>query len=156
MSAIRVDFYLLKTNDYQTRLHFICRLIEKIYFQHHKLFAYCQTQDLANELDETLWTFRPDCFIPHNLQGEGPFPPPPVQIGIEPPSKHFHNLLLNLTSCVPTFSTQFQRIIEVIYEDEQTKILGRERYRNYQSHGYTLHMHPIEDTLLKESTCDTA
>lgn len=152
---MRVDFYLLKTEDPQMKLHFICRLIEKIYLSNHKLFAYCQTQDLAHELDETLWTFRPDCFIPHHLQGEGPFPPAPVQIGIDFPSKHFNEVLLNLTSSVPSFSTQFQRIVEVIYEDEQVKTLGRERYRNYQSHGYALRMHTIEHNSLIGESCDT-
>jgi DNA polymerase-3 subunit chi len=154
MQTKRVDFYILSTTDVNEHLLFLCKFIEKIYLKNHKLFAYCDTETQAHQLDEFLWTFRADSFIPHHLQDDGPTPPPPIQIGTKPPSKQFRDLLLNQTPTYPDFSLQFQRVIEVIYEDEQIKQTGREKYRAYQSQGWAVFTHKID--VSKEIARDTA
>lgn len=151
----KVDFYILNTSANEARLLFLCRLIEKAYLTKHRLFAYCEDKHRAEELDERLWTFQPESFIPHHLQGEGPTPPPPIQIGINTPASPFHDILLNLTPSVPEFYYRFKRVIEVIDEVPEAKILGRTRYRSYQTQGCVIQTHHI-DLLktFKEPACD--
>ena len=42
------------------------------YRQNQRVFIYTQDQQSAHDIDEMLWAFDPDSFVPHNLIGEGP------------------------------------------------------------------------------------
>lgn len=80
MPLIRVDFYLLASDQPDARWLVACRLLEKAYAKGHKVYVLCNNKQDAELLDELLWTFKEDSFIPHNLQGEGPEPPPPSKL----------------------------------------------------------------------------
>lgn len=141
--TIQVDFYLISGNDDLARYRFACLLIEKAYAKQCRLYAHCASLQGAHLLDELLWTFQEDSFIPHNLCGEGPTPPPAIQIGCSEAPPHHRDILLNLTSTIPTFHEKFRRIIEIIPEDPDAKIAARENYRDYRSKGYNLQSHKI-------------
>lgn len=143
MPSLRIDFYLLEQNEPQARWLIACRLIEKAYIRGHTVYVYCDNQNDAETIDELLWTFKEESFIPHNLQGEGPKPPPPVQIGFEE-SKGFNDILLNLSSTIPEFHRRFKRVMEIVPGNEQAKTLSREHYRQYRALGYELFTHPIK------------
>ncbi|WP_028387705.1 DNA polymerase III subunit chi [Legionella fairfieldensis] len=143
MPPIRVDFYLLKSNQAQARLLLICRLLEKAYLRGHRIFVYCDNQKDAEELDELLWTFKDNSFIPHNLQGEGPEPPPPIQIGYSNEPRGFDDILFNLSAEVPSFYSRFRRIIEIVLNEETAKKSSRAHYREYRAKQCELQTHEI-------------
>jgi DNA polymerase-3 subunit chi len=140
---MRVDFYLLTDPEPAAFWLLTCRLIEKAYCRGHRVFVLCQNQQDAFHLDELLWTYKDDSFIPHNLQGEGPEPPPPVQIGFQGEPRGFNDILITLTDSIPVFYPRFKRVIELIAASEEAKILSRQHYRDYRAHGCELHMHTI-------------
>lgn len=143
MSSVRVDFYLLAKGSEQAQVLLACRLLEKAYIRGHRVFVYCKNQQEAETLDELLWTFKDNSFIPHNLQGEGPEPPPPIQIGYKEEPRGFNDILLNLHSEIPSFYSRFKRIIEIISNDESEKEQGRNRYREYRLKQCELQTHEI-------------
>ena len=136
----RVDFYLISD---PTPSLVACRLIEKAYQQGHRIFVYCNNQEEAEHLDELLWHYKDESFIPHHLQGEGPEPPPPVQIGYGAEPRGFNDVLLNLADTMPLFVSRFRRIIEIVTADETAKEISREHYRDYRSKRYELHTHVV-------------
>lgn len=140
----RVDFYLLADSDKESYWRLACRLLEKAYLRGHRVFVFCNNQEDAKLLDELLWTFRDDCFIPHNLQGEGPKPPPAVQIGHQEPNNGFNDILLNLTDDIPPFYVQFRRVMELVSSDEVARESSRNRYREYRQKHCALHTHQLE------------
>lgn len=144
MPVTRVDFYLLSSDKPQDRWLIACRLIEKAYLRGHKIFVYCNNKQDAELLDELLWTFKDDSFIPHNLQGEGPEPPPPIQIGYDKEPRGFNDILLNLAAHISPFMARFKRTIEIVSDDLAQKEQCRAHYKEYKSKGYDLHTHPIE------------
>ena len=144
MSPIRVDFYLLSSNEQQAFWLLACRLLEKAYLRGHRIFVLCNNQKDAENLDELLWTFKDNSFIPHNLQGEGPEPPPAVQIGYKEEPRGFNDILLNLAEEIPTFYTRFRRIMEIVANEEEAKKLSRARYREYRSKLCELQTHNID------------
>lgn len=146
MSPVRVDFYLLPSEQPHHRWLFACRLIEKAYKKNHKIYIHCANQQDAELLDELLWTFKEDSFIPHNLQGEGPEPPPPVQIGFEKEPRGFNDLLINLASDVPSYYFKFKRVIELVSNDMNEKEQSRSHYKFYRSQQCELYTHPIESS----------
>ncbi|HEX2549875.1 MAG TPA: DNA polymerase III subunit chi, partial [Gammaproteobacteria bacterium] len=93
----KIDFYLLQESGAHDRLNFACRLIEKIYKQKHRIFIYVSNIKEAHDIDERLWTYREDSFLPHHIQGEGPNPPPPIQIGFSEAPLNERDILLNLS-----------------------------------------------------------
>ncbi|MGC1181538.1 DNA polymerase III subunit chi [Legionella sp.] len=144
MPPIRVDFYLLESDQNQARWLITCRLLEKAYIRGHRVYVFCNNQEHAELIDELLWTFKDDSFIPHNLQGEGPEPPPPIQIGCANNPRGFNDILLNLTPQIPPFYAQFKRVIELVINTESEKELGRAKYREYRAKSCELLTHQIK------------
>ena len=141
---MRVDFYLLSNNQPQAGWLIVCRLLEKAYLRKHRIFVYCENQSDAMLLDELLWTYKDDSFIPHNLQGEGPEPPPAVQIGYNAEPRGFNDILINMASTIPPFHTRFRRIMEIVLDNDAAKEISRQHYRDYRAKGFDLHTHPID------------
>jgi DNA polymerase-3 subunit chi len=141
MLPIHVDFYLLQSEEPEASLLAACELVEKLYSEGHRVFIHCNTQQEAEHLDELLWTYQEESFIPHNLQGEGPEPPPPVQLGFGKEPRGFNDILLNMALEVPSFSVKFKRIIELVPSLETEKERSRSRYKEYKSKGFLLQTH---------------
>ncbi len=141
---MRVDFYLLDNTEPQAAPLVACRLIEKAYQRGHKVFVFCEDAQAAAHLDELLWTYKDDSFIPHHLQGEGPKPPPAVQIGYGPEPLGFNDILLNMAPNIPFFYTRFRRVMEVVLNEDSAKEISRAHYREYRNKRCELHTHPIE------------
>jgi DNA polymerase-3 subunit chi len=140
---MRIDFYLLESNQPDALWLVACRLLEKAYLAKHRVFVFCNNQQEAEKLDELLWTFKKDSFIPHNLQGEGPEPPPPIQIGFSQESRGFNDILLNMSSRIPPFYSKFKRIMEIVPAEEAGKIVSREHYKSYRAQGHNIQTHPV-------------
>ena len=156
MSSTRVDFYLLPPEETASdsdnvntapindrKAFFACRLIEQAYLRGHKMFVYCNNKQDAERLDELLWTFKEDSFIPHNLQGEGPDAPPPIQLGYDQEPQGFSDILLNLADTIPVFFRRFQRVMEIVPHEEKAKELSRLHYQTYRAKGCLLKTHQL-------------
>lgn len=143
MSPIRIDFYLLNSPEDNDRWLLACRLLEKAYLRGHRVFVFCGSQQEAHRIDELLWTFKDNSFIPHNLQGEGPEPPPPVQIGYQTEPRGFNDILLNLSHEIPAFYSRFRRIMEIVINDDIAKDFSRKHYREYRARQCEIHTHEI-------------
>ena len=122
---MRIDFYLLNEAAPEALWLTACRLLEKAYLKKHQVFVYCAHQQDAEHLDELLWTFKPDSFIPHHIQGEGPEPPPPIQIGYSQEPRGFNDILFNLSP------------------DEAAKTISRDHFREYRKKGFEPQTHNI-------------
>lgn len=141
---MQVDFYLLSTPTEQSRDSFICKLVEKIYRQRHTIHVHCKDRQETHRLDELLWTFSDISFIPHNVLGEGPATPPPVQLGFDGTPKH-RDILINLCTTIPIFYHSFQRILEIVPQDEALQTAARERYQFYKTQNCALKTHKIQN-----------
>ncbi len=141
MINTQVMFYLLdketSANKLQLALVQSCFQAAYFYRQHQRVFIYCQDQQQAHQIDELLWSFEPDSFVPHNLPGEGPKQGAAVEISWQPPTNR-RPVLINLTSTVPTFAHQFSQIVDFVPSDEQLKQSARERFKGYRQLGFTV------------------
>ena len=113
-----------------------CQLCAAMYRQNLKVFVYCTNQQDAEQVDEVLWQFDAQSFVPHNLVGEGPARGAPVEISWLPP-KNNRQVLINLTSTVPAFVQKFSQIIEFVPQAESDKDIARQKYKHYRQLGVT-------------------
>lgn len=137
----KIDFYILPEDNC---LQLACKLIEKAYKNRHRVYIHTENETVAHQLDELLWTYKEESFIPHNLYGEGPDPAPPIQIGFaSTPEKH-RDILINLSNDIPVFYKQFARIMELVPNSPSIQERARENYRIYRSNGYDIQTHKLQ------------
>lgn len=140
--ATRVDFYVLQSDDPAQRRITACRLIEKIYRQGLSIFVTLDTEDEAKQFDDLLWTFRQGSFVPHEAYdpqgGQAP-----VLIGFGGMAPGGQDVLLNFGGMMPKGHDEYPRIAEIVDQDPDVRLAGRNRYRQYQASGMELQTHQI-------------
>jgi DNA polymerase-3 subunit chi len=142
----QVMFYLLddeakqkeegaEVSDTSSALYHACLQASYFYRQNQRVFIYTQDKYQAEQIDELLWAFESDSFVPHNLVGEGPKQGAVVEIGYQPPRGR-RPVLINLTTTVPDFANQFQFIVDFVPSDETLKQQARERFKTCRQWGF--------------------
>ncbi len=130
----KVDFYTGSTDKLRTA----CQLSHKA--MQSGLCTVISVPDAATTeaLDKLLWHYPATAFIPHCFSDASESEHMPVVLNHGGDKFPHHNLLISLHSeCVPFFS-RFDRVIEIISNDEEDSRLGRERYKFYRDRGYEL------------------
>lgn len=132
----KVDFYVLPDATSEARWLFACKLAEKVQRLGMKVLIVTDTEAEARQLDELLWTFKPESFVPHQLINGGK--PAPVEITFTDQAGEHQGLLLNLSNNIPGWFSRFERISEVVIQDPHALATSRERYSFYKSRGYPI------------------
>jgi len=147
----QVMFYLLndeKSNDDSTDVktnaeadntssafYHACLQASHFYRQNQRVFIYTQDQQSAEQIDELLWAFDSDSFVPHNLVGEGPKQGAVVEISHQAPQGR-RPVLINLTSTMPDFANQYQFIVDFVPSEATLKQRARERFKTCRQWGF--------------------
>ena len=137
----RIDFYLLTSEQPAKRLDYACRLAHKAWQKGHHVYLHCQNEPAAEQLDQLLWSFREEAFLPHALNGDEAGEPVVCGYG-EDPGEHT-DLLINLSDSTPGFFSRFARLAEIVVEHDAVRVPARARFRFYRERGYPLHSHQI-------------
>lgn len=123
------------TVDVNSVLYQACLQASYFYRQGQRVFIYSEDQAGAEAIDEMLWAFDTDSFVPHNLAGEGPKQGSAVEISFNPP-KSRRAVLINLTRAMPTFANQFSLIVDFVPTDATLKQQARERFKTCRQWGF--------------------
>lgn len=136
----RVDFYVLQKTDINDRWAFASRLINKVASQGHHITVMFKDQEEARKFDEYLWHDKPESFIPHTLQGnlDDEYP---IILCHDTIPKHHHNVMVNLGLDISQEFSRYQRLLEIIIQQDDILTATRKNYKMYQSRGYETHMH---------------
>jgi len=141
---MQVDFYVLPTSQVAARYHFACRLAETAWRHRHRVHLHVESADIAQQLDQLLWGFRADAFLPHRLAAEAG-PEAPVLIGWQPEHATApEGLLINLAAPVPACAPRFPRVAEIVVQSPAILASTREHWRWYQQQGHRPTKHDIE------------
>lgn len=143
-----VDFYLLNTLIYEDVYRFICRLIDKAYLLKKRIYVQVNSHEEGQRLDELLWTFRDISFIPHSyLEVNSAIDPLlSVNIATNKPCELDVEILFNLSHDVPSYFSEFSRIIEVVSAEKENKNQSRQKYKFYQAQNCQLTTHNINSS----------
>ncbi len=141
----RIDFYVLSTGDAHSRRVLACRLAEKATKQGLTVFLYTASEEEERVLDDLLWTFRQGSFVAHErldisaVQIEAP-----VLIGHRAAPQPAKDVLINLSPETPPDLDRFERLIEIVDQDDTIRQAGRRRYRFYKDRGHTVQTHRLD------------
>lgn len=147
----RIDFYVLPELRLDAREHFAARLAAKAFRQGHRsLIQVAFDADIAR-LSTLLWEEPRNAFLGHEpLGATGIDNRAPVVLAtgralaqMDPAALPLNDLLINLELEIPARFAAFDRVAEIVCQDETVRNAGRTSYRFYRERGYPLHHHDI-------------
>lgn len=138
----RADFYLIdKPRFREDPLLLVCELAKRAFASTQPALILARSLDQAEELDEKLWAFDENAFVPHQIAGDDDdevtavlIVPPDVRVADRP-------LVINLRDdCAPGL---FERVLEVVPADEAMRTGSRERWKTYRQAGFEVSKHDM-------------
>lgn len=146
----RVDFYVLPDLRLDARELFAGRLAVRAFRAGMQSLIQVADDAAATRLDESLWQQPDGAFLPHVRLGSPLAARTPVTVAtaeeleaLAPEALPVHDLLINLQFEIPTRFAAFDRVAEIVCQDETVRAAGRANYRFYRQRGYPLHHHDL-------------
>ena len=138
----QVDFYVRPETSPDALERFACRLVEKVWQRGHRVLVLAPSETDARRIDDLLWTFREESFVPHRRLGAGD-PPAAEPVVVATPGvwRDALDVLLNLTPSVPDEAARAARVAEIVPAAGTGRDSGRARYREYRDRGFELRTH---------------
>jgi DNA polymerase-3 subunit chi len=138
----RADFYLIDKPRFREQpLLLVCELAKRAYASQQPTLVLARDFEQAEAIDELLWAFDEEAFLPHQLAGDDDdantailIVPPGVETADRP-------LVINLREqCAPG---QYQRVLEVVAADPAERDGSRLRWRDYLRQGFEVSKHDM-------------
>lgn len=134
-----IDFHILQDASVEARWLYVCRFIEKVERLGHSILVVVDTEHEAHELDDLLWSFKPESFIAHQIIGGDE--DAKVEITFTSEAAAHHDVLINLSSQIPEYFSRFARLAEIVIQEPKILENTREHYRFYKQRGYPITQH---------------
>lgn len=131
----RIDFH----SHIVDKIAYACRLVRKARASNRRIMLLAKNSDERESINQALWTFSAQDFLPHVLAEDPLAPQTPVVLTIQDASEFpHHEVLINLSAATPAHFARFERMIEIIGCDGTEVASGRERWLFYKNRGYAL------------------
>ncbi len=139
----RADFYLIAKDRFKAEpLRLVCELVRKAYDANLWTLVLARDAAQAEELDELLWAFDDDAYIPHQVAGtDDEDELTPVLIAAPDTDAPLRPLVINLRDGAVDGS--FERVLEVVPADESARGPLRERWTQYKARGLEVNKHDM-------------
>ncbi|MEY4677023.1 MAG: hypothetical protein RLZZ470_1530 [Pseudomonadota bacterium] len=129
------------------KIQYACRLLRKACATSAKVVV-VGAHDAMAALDAALWTFSPTAFVPHCradaqtliLQNTPVMLMDADQVNNDWPH---HQVLVNLGNDLVVGFESFEKVIEVVTQEDQDKSQARLRWKHYADRGYPLVRHDL-------------
>lgn len=138
----QVDFYVMSGGGLDDSLTVACRLAEKA-VRRGNVYMHTADEQQTQLLDEKLWSFRSESFLPHEVAADSA-PQEAIVIGHHMPPADFSDVLINLSLEIPDFHGRFMRLLEVVPAEHSAREACRENYAFYRDRGYPLNKLDID------------
>lgn len=140
----RADFYLIAKPRFRDEpLLLVCELAKKALAAGQPMLVLARDMAQAEQLDDLMWSFDPDAYVPHAIAGAGPDEDDPADadeadVLIAPPEADvpLRPLVLNLRD--GAVEGAFERVLEVVPADPAARGPLRERWTAYKARGLEL------------------
>ena len=138
----RADFYLVaKPRFREEPLRLVCELARKAHDAGQSILLLARDREQAEALDDLLWSFDPDAYIPHQIAGDEEDELTPVLIVPPDMDLPLRPLVLNLRDEV--VQGDFERVLEVVPADDSAREPLRERWKQYKARGLDVNKHDM-------------
>ena len=130
----RADFYLIAKPRFRADpLLLVCELAKRAFANGQSDLILARSLEQAELLDEKMWEFDADAFVPHQIAGDEDDAITPVLIVPPGVSTPHRALVINLRDEAVTGT--FERVLEVVSDDAAQRAGSRERWKAYKAAG---------------------
>ncbi|MES2370698.1 MAG: DNA polymerase III subunit chi [Pseudomonadota bacterium] len=134
-----ITFYTFADNP----LDVARRVATKAIGQGKQVMIYAPDAAVADAIDRLLWTTPALGFVPHCRDRDARANETPILIGTDADALRQADVMINLHHEQPPAFARFERLAEIVGQDESGREQGRARYRFYQTRGYALKTHDL-------------
>ena len=138
----KVDFYTGSTD----KLRAACQLSHKAMQNGVRVILSSPDASTSEALDKLLWHYPATAFVPHCRVDAEEAAQMPVVLNHGGEKFPHHDLLISLHDECPAFFSRFERVIEIVNQNDEDARLGRERYVFYKDRGYDLRHFDLRKT----------
>ena len=140
----RYWFHILAQNTHAARNLHAAKLVDKAWQQGDRVCVLCDTEEQAVELDDLLWNFTPEAFIPHSIAKEPTTAcTDPVGILLYPPAAVDWDTVIVLSSSLPEDADQYRRLALVAHNDPAVLNQARGHYKQLRTLGIEARVHDM-------------
>jgi DNA polymerase-3 subunit chi len=138
----RADFYLIdKPRFRDDPLLLVCELARRAFDSGQRALILARSIEQAEQLDEKLWEFDADAFVPHQIAGDDDDAITPVLIATPESRTDDRPLVINLREdCAPGL---FERVLEFVPADDAQRLGSRKRWATYKAAGFEVAKHDM-------------
>tara|TARA_B100001996_G_scaffold382766_1_gene375614 strand:+ start:754 stop:1188 length:435 start_codon:yes stop_codon:yes gene_type:complete len=143
MKAIKVIFHHFENDDEKKRMNYVYRLVEKGYksrFGH--IYIHAANEEQAKLIDDQLWTFRQESFIPHSKL-ENKDQNAPISIGCDNFPDLKIDVIINLSDQAEDPALQPKKIHEIVPSSKEKRSLARIKWKAYKGLNYAIKSHKV-------------
>lgn len=139
----RADFYLIaKPRFLADPLRLVCELARRAYDSNQPTLILARDRAQAEELDDLLWSFEADAYIPHQIAGNDEDDDiTPVLIAAPDSDTPSRPLIINLRD--EAWTGACERVLEVVPADPAAREPLRQRWKQYKALGMDLNKHDM-------------
>ena len=140
---MRADFYLIAKPRFRDQpLLLVCELAKKASDAGMATLVLARDSTQAEQLDDLLWSFDPDAYVPHQIAGaEDDEEEATVLIAAPDLDVALRPLVINLRDAA--VEGEFVRVLEVVPADESARAPSRERWKQYAARGLDVSKHDM-------------
>ncbi len=140
----RYWFHILAQNTPAARNLHAAKLVDKAWQQGDRVCILCDTEGQAKELDDLLWNFTPEAYIPHSIAKDPSTPcTDPVGILLYPPMAVDWDTVIVLSSILPKDADQYRRLALVAHNDPGVLNQARGHYKQLRTMGIEARVHDM-------------
>lgn len=136
----QVDFYFHANN----KIDVLIKLLHKAVINGLHVFVHSRDKHMLQKYDQLLWQSRPLSFLPHVLADHPLAAKTAIVLGADPAHIIKFDVLINLEPDVPDFFSRFDRLLEVVTEEDEDIELSRKHYRFFKQNGYPIYSHDLK------------
>lgn len=136
---MKVEFQLLSSGGENERIDKACALAEHAWRKGERVRLAVGDNAQAQYIDEALWTFREDSFVPHERVTDAAHAETPVLVALHQQLKQLpQGVVINLSAEPVGICDAVSRVVEVLAASDVARAEGRTRYRQYRDAGCEL------------------
>ena len=127
------------------KLGYACRLLRKAAGSGAKVVVTGEAE-LLRALDTELWTFSALEFLPHCHAASADaqvLAASPIVLADAPRATPHQEVLVNLGARIPDGFERFERLIEVVTQEDEDRQRARMRWKHYADRGYAIKRHDL-------------
>ena len=114
----------------------IAVLAEKLFLKNDNILISCSDQETVSVVDDFLWAYREDSFIPHSIKNNEKTPGYPILITTSIDERYEHDILLVLNGGLIK-EKDWQKFAKIYYffddQDNEEKENARSMWKNFSS-----------------------